>query len=221
MGEYYVYLWFRIDGSPLYVGKGKGQRWLARNRRHNPQLCRTIAKYGDRLPIVKIRENLDHGAACEIEAALIRAIGRADLGLGPLVNLTDGGDGAPGFRHSEENKTKMKRAWKRRPPASAESRARMSAAGKGRVFTEEHRAKIGAATRRVQTGVKTGPLNPEHRTAISRDLTGIVRANVPPIAFGGRVLTQAQWARETGLSKQVIGYRLRAGWSIERTLKSA
>ena len=36
--------------------------------------------------------------ACKIEKALIKDYGRADLELGPLVNLTEGGDGVRLFR---------------------------------------------------------------------------------------------------------------------------
>jgi hypothetical protein len=38
------------------------------------------------------------------------------------------------------------------------------------------------------------------------------------IAFNGREQTVAEWARELGISRAALGYRLRNGWSIEEAL---
>lgn len=38
------------------------------------------------------------------------------------------------------------------------------------------------------------------------------------LTFNGETRCMADWAGETGLSPQVISYRLKIGWSIERTL---
>lgn len=40
------------------------------------------------------------------------------------------------------------------------------------------------------------------------------------VAFRGREQTLTQWARETCLNREVIRWRLRAGWSIERALST-
>lgn len=105
--EHYVYIIFRPDGRPCYVGKGKGNRWEVHERRtHNPYLARIIAKAGGSIPKIKVREDLTDAEACETEIAFIAAIGRRDLGTGPLVNLTDGGDGAAGAIHGFERRAK-------------------------------------------------------------------------------------------------------------------
>lgn len=105
---FYVYVLFRPwNGSPCYIGKGKGKRW----RRHgeyaekhkNSHLANIFKKSGCNLPVVKIRERLTEQEAFEIECAIIAALGRQRNG-GPLVNLTDGGDGPCGFTHSDETK---------------------------------------------------------------------------------------------------------------------
>lgn len=108
MNVYYVYVYFRPNGIPCYVGKGKDKRWL----RHfvytaNRHLRNLIAKHGD-LPVIKIRENLSAKEASEIEIALIKVIGRTVNG-GPLVNMTDGGDGAPGWKHSKAFIARLKK----------------------------------------------------------------------------------------------------------------
>jgi hypothetical protein len=115
---FYVYVAFRPwDGSPCYVGKGKGNRW----RRHfrtspNRNLANIIKKAGGTIPTVVIRRGLFEEEAFEIERAFIKAIGRKAHG-GPLVNLTDGGDGPSGARHSDEVKRArskdLKAAWGR------------------------------------------------------------------------------------------------------------
>jgi len=50
----------------------------------------------------------------EIEKYLIKFYGRRNLGLGPLVNLTDGGDGAVGCVQTLEHRTKISNSLKGR-----------------------------------------------------------------------------------------------------------
>ena len=58
------------------------------------------------LKIMKVLlENLTWERACEIEIKMISFYGRADLGLGTLVNWTDGGEGAK--NPSEEARKKL------------------------------------------------------------------------------------------------------------------
>jgi hypothetical protein len=102
-----VYVYFRPDtGQPCYVGKGRGRRWKAHNqhRSANPHLRNIVRKYGE-VPCVKIRTGLTEADAFTIETAFIKAIGRgAD---GPLVNLTDGGEGSTGWIAPAETRAKQ------------------------------------------------------------------------------------------------------------------
>ncbi|KRQ11648.1 hypothetical protein AOQ73_06120 [Bradyrhizobium pachyrhizi] len=70
----------------------------------------------------------------ECERRLIRALRLLHPGG---ANISDGGEGTPGVVHSQE------------------ARAKMSAAGKGRKFTPEHRARIGDANRRRMVSDET------------------------------------------------------------------
>lgn len=150
MRKFYVYVVFRIDGSPCYVGKGKTQKFQCLDRRyihlrrsHNQWLRRIVSKEGE-VPIVTIRSGLSEPEAFEIEIALIKAIGRHPNG--PLVNMTDGGDGLVGL--------------------SAETRAKMSASKRGVIFSPEHREKLSQA----KLGKKQTPEAIEKRVAKTRGI---------------------------------------------------
>jgi hypothetical protein len=85
---FYTYLWLREDGTPYYVGKGKGRRAF---RQGSPPQERIV---------VHPAESEDD--AFETETVLIWYYGRKDLGTGCLRNLTVGGEGFAGGRHTLE-----------------------------------------------------------------------------------------------------------------------
>ena len=96
----YVYVIFRPNGVPCYVGKGTGKRWTRDDRRsRNPHFGNIVRNSAASLPRIKVQEDLTNDAALKVEIALILAIGREDNG-GPLVNLTDGGEGTVGAKMS-------------------------------------------------------------------------------------------------------------------------
>lgn len=104
-----------------------------------------MRKYGhETFSVETLCECVDAREAKVCERALIAAHGTFHLS-GRDYNLTIGGDGNHGWKMSDETKKKIGEKSKGRIP-SAESRAKMSAAGKGRkiVRTPEHAAKIGA-----------------------------------------------------------------------------
>lgn len=144
-GEFYVYVLFRPDGRPCYVGKGRGNRWLhhERNPRHyNKHLARIITRAGGTLSKVKFREGLSNDDASRIETALIAYIGRKPNG--PLVNLTDGGDGKRGYVAPQSTREKISRANTGKK-MSPEGRARMSAASRGKPKSLNHNLAVSAA----------------------------------------------------------------------------
>lgn len=141
---FYVYAIFRPDGTPCYVGKGKGARWQHNGKYgRNHHLLRIIANAKSAsAPVdrIKLIENLSEPDALALEAFFIAAIGRQDRG-GPLVNLTDGGEVGPtGYRHPPELQARhsARRAGR---PLTPEWKAAVSDGLRGRSKSPEHVAK--------------------------------------------------------------------------------
>lgn len=111
-GRFYVYILLRPNGTPFYVGKGKGRRVFHHEREamgpgltHKLNIIRSITKSGRDVGY-RILEFFETEEACfarEIEE--IARIGRHDLGTGPLANLTAGGEGTSGL--TEETKRRI------------------------------------------------------------------------------------------------------------------
>jgi len=116
----------KIAGQPCYIGKG----YPGRPKDHirdakNKQLKGIFNKSNGDLPLVIFREGLTNDEAIAVEIALIAAVGRADKGLGPLVNHTDGGEGVSGLIVSEKTRRRVSETQRGRK-ASLNTRARMS-----------------------------------------------------------------------------------------------
>lgn len=90
--EYYTYAYLREDGTPYYIGKGKGNRAHAKHKRKGIGCLPVPPK--DR--IIKLKQNLTEEEAFAHEMYMIAVFGRKDLGTGILINLTDGGEGPSG-----------------------------------------------------------------------------------------------------------------------------
>ena len=149
MKSYYTYLHCKPDGTPFYVGKGEVSRkrgydfTQSRNRHYRA----IVEKYG--------RESIqDFVFPCDSEQqafndevqqiACLRNLGVR------LCNMTAGGDGFSGGRHTPESKAKISALHKGRK-RSAETKAKLSASKLGNKSrsgmkrTDETRAKMSLA----------------------------------------------------------------------------
>ncbi len=135
---FYVYHWLRRDGTPYYVGKGKGDRAYDKERT-------ACSAPNDPTRIVLIAENLTEEDAFWLEIEEIAKYKRRCDG-GILFNLTTGGEGQSGWKHAPESKEKIADALR------GEKNPNYGG------LKPEHADKISATMR----GTRTGENNPMH-----------------------------------------------------------
>jgi group I intron endonuclease len=112
----YVYDDLVFDYEPFYIGKGTDNRhYHSSFDRHNSfkkNKIKSLNKKNIKVLSIKVFEDLNEQESFNIETTIIKKIGRRDLKLGPLTNLTDGGDGRTNIVVSEETKKKISKTKK-------------------------------------------------------------------------------------------------------------
>ena len=140
MDLYYVYQHTRLDENLVfYVGKGKNNRHSEKNNR-NRYWHNVVNKAGFTSQI--LYGNLDEELSLLIEMELIDKYKK--LGI-KLVNITSGGEGVSGLKHSSDAKKKM------------------SEKAKGKIITNDTRTKLSKAL----IGIKRKPFTDEHKAKLS------------------------------------------------------
>jgi hypothetical protein len=113
--DYYVYVYldprktgnfvygdYSFDCEPFYIGKGRKSRSRIHLLKVKGGKYSNLPKYhtikdildcGYEPVILKYMENMLESDAFKLEMNMIRDIGRKNMNLGPLRNLTDGGEG--------------------------------------------------------------------------------------------------------------------------------
>lgn len=99
---YCTYRHIRLDiNIPFYIGMGDIKRPYSKANRN--KFWHDIVNLNPNYRIDILFENLTWKEACEKEIEFIALYGRRNLKRGQLVNLTDGGDGTKGRKHSKES----------------------------------------------------------------------------------------------------------------------
>lgn len=127
------YIYFHINllkNEVFYVGQGINKRAYSKYGR-NKHWHNLVKKYGYKTEIIE--KNLNQEEANNREIFFINKFGRKDLGLGPLVNKTNGGDVENGRVFTKEHKLKLSIKAKKRLPMSQEIRDKISIGGLGRI----------------------------------------------------------------------------------------
>ena len=205
--EFYVYKHIRLDNNTcFYVGKGKGKRanFPKRNNFHN-NICN---RHGYKVEIIK--NCLNEEEAFKLETEIIEDYvfifgygicidGYKDFSNNKyLTNMTFGGEGTSGFKHSEETKRKIGEASKGREFSeevkrkisegnkgkknSEEAKRKMSESHKGIKYSEEAKRKISEACKckkrseetklKISEARKGIKLSEEHKKKISEAIKG-------------------------------------------------
>lgn len=178
---HYVYLHYHAgDTVVFYVGKGHHRKYRHHCRAHDLKTRsrmwqRVHAKHGVRVEVLE--DNMSEYAAFLLERTMIALIGRRDLGLGTLVNHTDGGEGVKGRKASPEE-CAMRAESQRRRRADPADRARTGAASKAawaregakerRVAAQLERYKDPEAIRKQSEGTRKRYQDPAQRAERSR-----------------------------------------------------
>ena len=151
-----VYVHARPDSSSVhgifYVGKGSKARSFRLNKR-NAYHTNIINKHGKDSILIGAFQCSNEDTAFDLERGLIKCLRRSGV---RLANMTDGGEGFTGGRHTEVSKSLISLASKSHAheiglcntlkfkgiPKSSEQRAKMSASAIGRVLDQATRLKI-------------------------------------------------------------------------------
>ena len=149
LNRFYTYAYLREDGTPYYIGKGKGNRAFSSNR--------TINRPKDKSRIIFLKQNLTEEEAFKHEIYMINVFGRKDLGTGILHNRTDGGEGTVNVIRTKEHLEAL-------------------CEGRKHIYTEQHSKKISETlkSKNIKPPLQTGKkwwYNGEE-TTLSRECPG-------------------------------------------------
>jgi len=135
--NFYVYEHWRLDRDEcFYVGKGKGNRAynMKKRNRHHKAVVAKVMREGFAVDIRIVLCGLSEKEAFKLE---VDRISFWRLSGADLTNMTNGGEGASGFKMPEDVRKKMSQSQLKRAPRSPhsiETRMKIGLASKGRKY---------------------------------------------------------------------------------------
>jgi hypothetical protein len=147
---FYTYAHYKPDNSVFYIGKGQRNRAWAKDNR-NSHWRNVVAKHGEHKVEVLAQWPTEQ-EAFEHEKFLIWCF--RDMGFS-MANVTAGGDGISGYKHTEETKAKLSLHQKHFHNLP-EQKAKNSALNKIKMQNPAHRE-------RVRAGAVAYMVKPENR----------------------------------------------------------
>lgn len=158
-----------VTGDVRYIGKTDNLKkrfseHIKGSAKKKTYLGNWLKSLSGEKPILAVLHEVSEGESWAEEERRYISCARA-LGM-DLVNLTDGGDGTPGWVPTPENRASMSEAMRR--TWTPERRATVI----GVPLSPERRASISAALK----GVPVGPFSPEHCAAMSAASKGVSKS---------------------------------------------
>lgn len=150
-----VYRHRRLDTNKVfYIGIGRFEKRAYDFNKRSDWWKKIKAKTDISVEIIS--DNIDFEDAKDLEVLLIKEYGRANMGTGILINMTDGGDGVLGRIISESHKQKLREANALRVDeivanflkhskgreVSEETRLKISNANKGKIRSDEYKERV-------------------------------------------------------------------------------
>lgn len=233
--NYKVYVHIAPNGKRYYgITKRKVEvRWNnGKGYSNNDHFYKAINKYGwDNFDHIVIARGLTEEEAKWLEIELIREFDTTNRNKG--YNITKGGEGTNGLKHSEETRKKLSEINKGKPlseehrkniskslkghEVSEETKQKMSETKKGRIFTEEHKQKISETmkgktlseeTKQKMSEAKKGrTLSEEHRKKLSENNPNATKVYCVELDMVFNTVTEA--SKFVGCSKMNISSVLR------------
>jgi len=201
---FYVYTHSRVsDGRVFYVGKGKGDRAWDTFGRSN-WWKRAVTKHGFSYNIVAHFNS--ESCAFSFERALIKYYGRDNL-----CNMTDGGDGSSGHRHTDDAKRRIGEKSKLKV-ITEETKEKLRQANLGKVYSMETRAKKRSAMIALD---RFGEKNPNYKcTKYTFTHKGGAIMECTPLELARHIGKQTTHVHRLAYGKAKIAY----GWTVNMTV---
>jgi len=205
MSEYYTYAYLQNDGSPYYIGKGKGDRlYDHRGKNCNPPK--------DKSRIIKLKQNITEEEAFKHEIYMISIFGKKCDNTGILMNIADGGN-APPTHYGKDSPTK-------RPEVRAKIGAANKVSLKGRKIPDDIRKKqsntwkeklknnprpMSYYTENLKKMAERNRNDKEKHRRHSEMMKGRPSANRKPVIYDGKIYSSmTETMEKTKLSRYLI-----------------